>query len=113
MENLFQMIRKLVDIPSVSNDEAEIGHYLFNFLSNFAGYSDGRVERMVVEGNRFNIFAYWGEPLVTLSTHMDTVPPFFPSREDGEYIWGRGACDAKGLIAAMVAAAEQLRGEGV
>ena len=58
--------------------------------------------------NRFNVFAYWGQPVVTLSTHMDTVPPFFPSREDEETIWGRGACDAKGIIAAMIAAAEML-----
>jgi acetylornithine deacetylase len=54
----------------------------------------------------------WGQPVVTLSTHMDTVPPFFPSREDAEFIWGRGACDAKGIIAAQVAAAEALRAAG-
>jgi acetylornithine deacetylase len=61
-----------------------------------------------VEPNRNNIFVAWGEPVVTLSTHMDTVPPFFASREDSDFIWGRGACDAKGIIAAMVAAAEKL-----
>src|SRR5256885_684693 len=61
---------------------------------------------------RDNIFASWGEPLVTLSTHMDTVPPFFPSREDPEFLWGRGACDAKGIIAAMIAAAEKLLTSG-
>ena len=52
-----------------------------------------------------------GQPVVTLSTHMDTVPPFFPSREDAEFIWGRGACDAKGIIASMVGAAEKLLAE--
>ena len=52
-----------------------------------------------VEAGRFNVFAHWGDPLVTLSTHMDTVPPFFPSREDAEFIWGRGSADAKGIIA--------------
>lgn len=102
-----------MDIPSVSNDEAEIGRYLFNYLSEVAARSDGRVERMEVEGELFNVFAHWGEPLVTLSTHMDTVPPLFPSREDGEHIWGRGACDAKGIIACMVAAAEKLVDENV
>jgi len=101
-----------VDIPSVSNDEAEIGRYLCNYLSEVAERSDGCVEQMKVEGERFNAFAHWGEPLVTLSTHMDTVPPFFPSREDGEEIWGRGACDAKGIIACMMAAAEKLLNEG-
>src|SRR5207244_8755495 len=60
----------------------------------------------------FNLFAQWGEPIVTLSSHMDTVPPFIPFREDAEYIWGRGACDAKGIIGSMIAAADQLLAEG-
>ncbi len=51
-------------------------------------------------------------PLVTLSTHMDTVPPFFASREDPEFIWGRGSTDAKGIIASMIAASEKLLAEG-
>ena len=60
---------------------------------------------------RDNIFVRWGDPIVTLSTHMDTVPPFFASNEDPEFIWGRGSCDAKGIIAAMIAAAEKLLAE--
>ena len=68
---------------------------------------------MPVEGDRFNVFAAWGEPVVVLSTHMDTVPPFFPSSEDGEPIHGRGACDTKGGIAAMLQAARELLDEGV
>jgi len=64
-------------------------------------------------GGRFNLFAHWGEPVVVLSTHMDTVPPFIPSSEDAEHIHGRGACDAKGAIAAMLAAATRLLDEGV
>ena len=44
---------------------------------------------------------------------MDTVPPFIPSREDDLFLYGRGACDAKGIIAAQVAAAERLREAGV
>ena len=70
------------------------------------------VERMAVEAHRFNVFAHWGEPVVTLSTHMDTVPPFFASREDDEFIWGRGACDTKGIIAAMITAVERMLAEG-
>ena len=63
---------------------------------------------MAVEPHRFNVFAHWGDPVVTLSTHMDTVPPFFASREDDEFIWGRGACDTKGIIASMIFAVEAL-----
>ena len=63
-----------------------------------------RIERMPVTDDRFNVFAHWGNPAVTLSTHMDTVPPFFPSREDDDHIWGRGACDTKGIIASMISA---------
>ena len=62
--------------------------------------------------NRRNVFARFGDPVVTLSTHMDTVPPFIPSREDDEFIWGRGACDTKGIIASMLIAAERLLEEG-
>src|SRR5580704_16488302 len=65
-------------------------------------------------GSRFNVYAGMGErPEVVLSTHMGTVPPFIPSREDDLYLYGRGACDAKGIIAAQVAAAERLREAGV
>ncbi|MBI3280467.1 MAG: M20/M25/M40 family metallo-hydrolase [Acidobacteria bacterium] len=52
-------------------------------------------------------------PRVTLSTHIDTVPPFFPSSEDGEFIWGRGACDTKGIIAAMIQATRDLLRDGM
>jgi acetylornithine deacetylase len=76
-----------------------------------ARYS-GAVERIPVEEDRYNVFAWWGEPLVTLSTHLDTVPPFLPAREDEDFIWGRGACDVKGIIAAMVVAAERLLAAG-
>jgi acetylornithine deacetylase len=110
--NLFELTRALVDIESTTGHEKNVGDYLFAHLSALAGQHGGRVERMAAEANRDNIFAAWGEPVVTLSTHMDTVPPFFASREDGEFIWGRGACDAKGIIAAMIAAAEKLLAAG-
>jgi acetylornithine deacetylase len=67
---------------------------------------------MEVAPDRFNVLAVWGNPIVTLSTHMDTVPPFFPSREDDEFLHGRGACDTKGIIAAMICAAEKLLSGG-
>jgi acetylornithine deacetylase len=110
--NVFELTRALVDIESISDNEIQVGFYLESYLSGIARVSGGRVERMNVENGRFNVFASWGTPLVTLSTHMDTVPPFFPSREDSDHIWGRGSCDAKGIIASMVGAAEKLLASG-
>jgi len=106
--DLFQLTRSLIDIDSVTGSERRIGDFLFEHLNGLGG---GTVERMPVAPDRFNVFAAWGEPAVVLSTHMDTVPPFFPSSEDGVHIHGRGACDTKGIIAAMlIAAAEMLAG---
>jgi acetylornithine deacetylase len=112
------LTRSLVDIESLTYNEGAVGEYLDTFLRE-RGFA---VERMPVaqptpsnySGPRFNVYAGNGErPDVVLSTHMDTVPPFIPSREDDLYLYGRGACDAKGIIAAQVAAAERLREAGV
>jgi acetylornithine deacetylase len=111
--NVAELTRALVDIESITNHEAPVGDYLFGYLSRLAANTGGHVERCAVKADRFNLFAHWGEPVVTLSTHMDTVPPFFPAREDAEYIWGRGSADAKGIIAAMIAATEGLLEAGV
>ncbi len=111
--NVFELTRALIDIPSVTNEEKQVGLYLLELLGALAARTGGNVERMEVESERFNVLALWGEPRVTLSTHMDTVPPVLPSREDDQFIWGRGACDAKGIIAAMIKAAEELLEEGV
>jgi acetylornithine deacetylase len=110
--NLFELTRALVDIESVTNNEGPVGDFLFAHLSELASRTGGRLERIAVEARRDNIFVCWDEPIVTLSTHMDTVPPFFGSNEDEEYLWGRGSCDAKGIIAAMIAAAEKLLAAG-
>src|SRR5579864_8412009 len=110
--NLFELTRALVDIESITENEERVGHFLYDYLSALASRSGGRVERMEVEPHRFNVLAQWGTPTVTLSTHMDTVPPFFASREDDEFIWGRAACDTKGIIAAMIKAAEALLESG-
>lgn len=112
MSNLYTLTRTLVDIPSVSGEEFAVGAWLYNHLAALAVLHGGRVEQMEVEPDRFNVYACWGRPLVTLSTHMDTVPPYIPSREDAEHIWGRGSCDAKGILAAMLAATEKLLSEG-
>jgi acetylornithine deacetylase len=111
--NVIELTRALVDIESITEDEGRIGSYLYDYLSTIGARTRGRVEKIEVEPGRFNVLAYWGEPVVTLSTHMDTVPPFFASRQDSEFVWGRGACDAKGIIAAMIAAAEKLLAENV
>src|ERR1700691_5622934 len=111
--DVFELTRALVDIESITNHEAPVGEFLFEVLSKLAMRSQGQVERCAVTSNRFNVFASWGEPIVTLSTHMDTVPPFFPAREDAEFIWGRGSADAKGIIASMIGAAEGLLEAGV
>ncbi len=110
--NLFEFTRALVDIDSTTNHEKNVGDYLFAHLSALAARHNGRIERIPAAPHRDNVLAAWGEPLVTLSTHMDTVPPFFGSREDADFIWGRGSCDAKGIMAAMIGAAEKLLAAG-
>jgi acetylornithine deacetylase len=110
--NAFELTRALVDVESITGNEAAVGDVLFTHLDALARRFGGQVERMPVEQDRFNILATWGDPIVTLSTHIDTVPPFFPSREDADFIWGRGSCDTKGIIASMIFAVEQLLAEG-
>lgn len=118
-----ELTRQLVKIPSTTYHEHDAGVFLADFLSR----EGWQIERMLVEkpapgtpgaeggGERFNVFAHIPgiAPEVVLSTHMDTVPPFVEFREDEEFFYGRGTCDAKGIIAAQVAAAERLRSEGV
>jgi acetylornithine deacetylase len=108
--NLFEFTRRLIDIPSVSGEELEVGRFLASYLEDL-GY---RVELQEVEAGRANVLATTGaRARVVFSTHMDTVPPFIASSEDETHLYGRGACDAKGIIAAQVSAAERLRREGL
>src|SRR5258708_11722511 len=83
--DLFELTRALVDIESVTNNEAAAGEFLFRCLSPLAAKYGGHVERMPVGTQRLNGSANWGKPVVTRSTHMDTVPPFFPLSEDDEF----------------------------
>ncbi len=110
---VFELTRQLIDIESVTPNEYEVGEFLFAYLSRLAARYQGTVERMPVEERRFNVLATFGEPRVTLSTHQDTVPPFIASREDDDNIWGRGACDVKGIIASMILATERLLEQGM
>jgi len=110
--NLFALTRKLVDIESITGNETAVGEALAEELQRL-GYT---VERMMVERHRFNLWATRPDeptPAVVLSTHMDVVPPFFPSSETDDRIYGRGSCDAKGIIAAQIGAAEKLKAEGI
>jgi acetylornithine deacetylase len=106
--DLFELTRALVDLDSTTGREKPVVNYLFGYLSPLAARHHGCIERLNAAPNRDNILLTFGEPLVTLSTHMDTVPPYFSSTEDETFIAGRGACDAKGIIAAMIASAESL-----
>jgi acetylornithine deacetylase len=107
--NVFELTRALIDIESISENEEQVGHYLHDYLAPLAARYGGSIECIEVEPRRFNLFAQWGDSLhVTLSTHIDTVPPFIPSSEDETHIHGRGACDTKGIIASMIKATEAL-----
>jgi len=106
------LTRQLIDIDSTTGHEATVGDFLAAYLEHI-GFA---VERQAVQGSRFNVLAMpktHPEPPLVFSTHMDTVPPFLPSAEDEHNVYGRGACDAKGIIAAMVEAAQQLNAQGL
>ena len=102
------LARALVDIDSTTGREGDVGRWLATYLRD-AGFV---VTEQPVDDSRFNVLAIPGAPSVVLSTHFDCVPPFFPSRIEGDRLYGRGSCDAKGILAAQVAAADRLRREG-
>ncbi|HEU4417219.1 MAG TPA: M20/M25/M40 family metallo-hydrolase [Candidatus Angelobacter sp.] len=105
------MTRRLIDIESISGNEGAVGAELYEELSRL-GYM---THKMPVAHERFNVVATLDErkPDIVFSTHMDTVPPFIRSSEDHDNIYGRGSCDAKGIIAAQIAACQHLRKEGM
>ncbi len=97
---------RMMEIDSTSGREGPLVNWLDTYLAA-AGWS---VRRIPVSPGRDDLFVSCADaPLVTLSTHLDTVPPFIPPRLEGDRLWGRGACDAKGIAAAMIAAADRLR----
>src|SRR5262245_18166168 len=105
--DIFQFTRELIEIISISCKESAAGRWLRDYLAD-AGFE---VTPQPVSDDRINIYARIGDPLVTFSSHIDTVPPFIGFREDERNIYGRGACDAKGVIAAQVVAARRLKDE--
>jgi len=102
------LTRQLIDIDSTTGREHDAGAFLATTLRGL-GYD---VTEQPVVGDRFNVIASTGTPSVVFSTHFDCVPPFIPSRSEPGTLYGRGACDAKGTIVAMIAAAERLRASG-
>lgn len=102
------LARQLIDIDSTTGQEGQVAAVLAQYLRG-RGYS---VLEQPLDNGRTNVIAAVGEPDVVFSTHFDCVPPFFPSRVEGGLLYGRGACDAKGILAAQVAAAERLRAAG-
>ncbi len=108
--NLFELTKKLINIPSISGDEQAVGFFLRDYLESL-GWT---IELQAVSANQNNVIAYLNEtPRVFLSTHIDVVPPHIEASEDAEKIMGRGACDAKGIVASQIFAAEKLRAEGI
>jgi acetylornithine deacetylase len=105
-----RLTRKLVDIESITGNEGAVGAELYDELERL----DYTVHKMPVAHERFNVVATLDDrpPQIVFSTHMDTVPPFIVSSEDNANIYGRGSCDAKGIIAAQIAACQRLRQEG-
>jgi acetylornithine deacetylase len=106
--NLFELARRLIEIESPTENEKEIATFLHAYLSSLK-YN---VSLQEAAPGRFNVLALAGTPGLIFSTHMDTVPPFIPFREDEDNLYGRGACDAKGILAAQIEAAQILRAGG-
>jgi len=103
------LARRLIDIVSPTEQEREMGAFLHETLTAL-GYAC-RIQE--VTADRFNVFAAaGGRPRVVLNSHLDTVPPWFACSEDEDFLYGRGACDTKGVIAAMIGAGERLRAGG-
>jgi acetylornithine deacetylase len=104
------LARQLIDVPSPTGEESAVGELLDAQLSAL-GFT---TRREPVTATRFNLFASaGGHPRVVLNSHIDTVPPWFASREEDGFLYGRGACDTKGVIAAMLAAGERLLARGI
>lgn len=108
--DVVELAARLMEIDSTSGRETDVVDWLVNYLAG----NDWTVRRIPVTPGRDDVLATTGDaPTITFSTHLDTVPPFMPPRVDGQRLYGRGACDAKGIAAAMIAAAERLREEGM
>ena len=115
--DVVSLASQLIDIESTTGNEGAVGAWLASYLRG-RGYSvlEQPLDPLLSDPRspipRVNVIAAVGEPEVVFSTHFDCVPPFFPSRVEDGKLFGRGACDAKGILAAQIAAAERLRAQG-
>jgi acetylornithine deacetylase len=115
--DVLDLARRLIDIESTTGNEGAVAKFLADFLRG-RGYSvlEQPLDSLTTNPQslipRVNVIAAVGEPDVVFSTHFDCVPPFFPSRVEDGKLYGRGACDAKGILAAQIAAAERIRATG-
>lgn len=109
MISVESLLKKIMDIPSISGNEDTIANYIFDLLQK----NHFEVQKNWVDKKRFNVIASIGKPKIYLSAHMDTVSPFISFREDKKYIYGRGSCDTKGSIASMLVAGINAKKEGL
>ncbi len=108
-EDVCGLAMALMEVDSTSGRE----HAVIDRAEDLLSRRGWGVQRIPVSEGRECLFASTnGDPDVTLSTHLDTVPPFIAPSLEGDELRGRGACDAKGIAAAMVLAAERLRQKG-
>lgn len=108
MTDVVALAAELLAIQSSTGAEGEAVEFVSRWLIA-RGWS---VELQEVSKGRANVWATRKGRGVTLSTHLDTVPPYIPPREEKGKLYGRGSADAKGIAAAMMAAADRLAKAG-
>src|SRR3954464_10840427 len=109
MTDVVALAAELLNFDSSTGSEAGA----VDFVSQWLIQRGWNVRTQEVSRGRSNVWASRGQGVVTLSTHLDTVPPYIPPRLEGKKkLFGRGACDAKGIAAAMLCAAENLAATG-
>ena len=107
-ERIAQWTLQLCQVDSTTGQEAKLIALLSGLFRNLGA----RILWQSVEGGRCNILATWGDPKLLFTTHLDTVPPYLPPRREGDRLWGRGTCDAKGILATMMETIRLLLAEG-
>ena len=106
--DVIALTRAFVDIESTTFNEGKMGEFLATTLEQLTARFSGNLTTQAVTEGRSNYLATWDDPQVIFSTHFDCVPPYIPSSEDDENVYGRGSCDAKGILASMIVAVEKL-----
>lgn len=109
MISVKNLLKELINIPSLSGNETAVANYIFNLLQE----NNFKVKKNWIDKKRFNIIVQIGQPKIYLSAHMDTVSPFIKFSEDEKYIYGRGSCDTKASIASMIIAGINAKNEGI